>query len=409
MIRWRWVFVVAMVAALLAFPPGRAMRVPAQSAPTTVQVLGTSGTPGSISAPIAIANCRYASAALDYRASIEGPGFSAAQVPGHANQRIVWEPRLYQVTTTWPNDQIVRTGALQDLPATSGSVQFTATTFADLPQGPAYIAGGRLAWFSGDTELGTIEFVFRNHDSFRDTTIRFARNLAHCAQIAPATVALSTYRTTVNVTVHLTGRYFPVSAPVSVTWKGQPVAQTTSDANGNVSASIRVPATPLGEYRLGLDAGSLWKPFGTLTVAPRIKVIPDQVERGETIKISLRGFAKKESVRIRWLRDGQWIEIGWVSTSNTGSGELWIPVPAWAADGSHAVRGDGPGARAQTNVVFVSGGLPVLLASDAATPSPVEAAPATPEPTLSEVGETPTVPAATPEAEAADTPGGEAP
>lgn len=412
MVRWRFFLVLVMIAGLFGASAAIVPRAPAQSTPSTVQVLETSGNPGAFSAPIAVVRCRYANVSLDYRASIDVPGFSADALPGLVDQRIVWEPRLYQVATTWPNEQVLRSGPAQDQTVTTGSVSFAASSFADLSQGAAYIAGGRLAWFSGTTEVGAIAFVFDKHDSFRETTIRFASNLTSCAPIAPATVALSTYRTTVNVTVHLSGRYFPVSSAVAVTWKGQPIAQTMSDAEGNVTASIRVPAAPIGDYPLGLDGGSLWKPAATLSVAPRIKVIPDGAARGETVKISLRGFAKKDALRVRWKYEGRWIEVGWVTTSNTGSGDLWITVPAWAADGTHSVRADGSRARGQTNAATVFGGPPVIsLASENDTPVIDEPAPATPgaepgtpepaiptaEPTVEET----TPPDATPEPELA--------
>lgn len=402
MVRWRFFLVLVMIAGLLGTSAATVPRAPAQSTPATVRVLETSGSPGTFSASIAVVRCRYANASFDYRASIDVPGFTADALPGIVDQRIVWEPRLYQIATTWPNDQILRSGPAQEQTVTTGSVSFTASNFADLPQGAAYVAGGRLAWFSGVTEVGAIEFAFDKHDSFRETTIRFASNLTSCVPIAPATVSLSTYRTTVNVTVHLNGRYFPVLSEVAVTWKGKPIAYAMSDAEGNVSASIRVPAAPIGDYPLGLDGGGLWKPAAALTVAPRIKVLPGGAARGEPIKVSLRGFAKKDSLRIRWKYEGRWIELGWVTTSNTGSGDLWISVPAWAADGTHSVRADGSRARGQTNAATVFGGPPVIsLASEEVAPeiddpgpATPEAAPGTPEP----VGPTaePTITATTP-------------
>ena len=377
---WRWILVVGLLAGIIGFLFQTSDRAPAQSGPANVQILDSSGNPGTFTAPIAVAFCRYANASLDYEATIDVPIPTASAITGQPDQSITWEPRLYQATAIWPNGQILRTGAVQSQSLASGSTTFTRTSLTGLPQGPAYIAGGVLTWKSGDTVLGSVEFVFLKHDSFRETTIKFASGLSHCSPLVAATVALSTYRTTVNVTVHLSGRYFPISAPVSVTWKGAPIAQVMSDAGGNVSASIRVPAAPLGDYRLGFDAGSLWRPAATLTVVPRIKVIPGTAERGETVKISLRGFAKKEWVRIRWRQDGAWVEVGWIYTSNTGSGELWIPVPAGAADGGNSVRGDGPNARAQTNAVTISGGPSPALASEAPEPTPAPPLAATPEP-----------------------------
>jgi hypothetical protein len=374
----------------MVFPPGGVDTAPAQTAPSGSQLLASSGTPGTFSATSKVGRCRYTNTGGTWQTAIELPAPAVSPHSGIANQRISWEPRLYQVIAGIPAVQFLQSGDLQSSAASAGTVNFTTAHMAGLPQGPAYVTGGRITWFSDDVEIGAIEFIFTTHDSFIGTTQRIAQNLLQCSQVAPAEMSLSTYRTTVNVTVHITGRYFPISAPVNITWNGKTIKQTTSDAQGNVSTSIPVPAAPLGTYQLGLDAGTIWRPDGLLTVVPRIKVIPGEAERGETVKISLRGFAKKESVRIRWLRDGQWVEIGWISTSNTGSGELWIAVPAWAADGQHSVRGDGPNARAQTNAVTITGGPPVVLASEEPTPLP-----ATPEPVVDPVPATP-APAETP-------------
>lgn len=88
-------------------------------------------------------------------------------------------------------------------------------------------------------------------------------------------------------------------------------------------------------------------------VAPRIKVIPAEVSAGQTVEVSLRGFGKGETVRIRWLVDGVWVQIATVTTSNTGSANLTVTVPADVDPGANKVRGDGPQFRAQTNAVTV--------------------------------------------------------
>ena len=88
-------------------------------------------------------------------------------------------------------------------------------------------------------------------------------------------------------------------------------------------------------------------------VAPRIKVIPSTVSPGQTVDVSLRGFGKRESVRIRWLVNGSWVTIATVVTSNTGSANVDVTVPANADLGQNSVRGDGAEFRQQTNAVTV--------------------------------------------------------
>jgi len=385
--RWRWLLVVVVIGGLLAFPPGGIDHSPAQSSSNGSTVIVTSGSPGGYDTSLRVGECRYTRPGGVWQTAIKIPAPSATVIAGKPNQRITWEPRVYQVVAT--GRQFVQSGPVQSADVVSGSKAFALTTLSGLPQGPLYFTGGRLTWFSDNVEVGAVEFFYALHDAYNEQDVRFSLRSPSCPAIAAAEMTLSTYRTTVNVKVRITGRYFPISAPVAVTWKGAPIAQVMSDANGNVAATIPAPATPLGDYRVGLNAGSSWQPFRTLTIVPRVKLIPGQAARGETVKISLRGFARKESVRVRWLRNGTWVEVGWVNTSNTGSGELWIPVPNWATDGQNSVRGDGPGARAQTNAVTVTGGPGVTLAEEPATPTPDIAVPATPEPIVDGSSATP--------------------
>ncbi len=73
------------------------------------------------------------------------------------------------------------------------------------------------------------------------------------------------------------------------------------------------------------------------------------------MSVSLRGFGRNEPVRIRWLVDGRWVQVGFVDrTSNTGSANVTVTIPAGADPGPTSVRGDGTTARAQTNAFVVT-------------------------------------------------------
>ncbi len=85
-----------------------------------------------------------------------------------------------------------------------------------------------------------------------------------------------------------------------------------------------------------------------------MKVIPGGATAGDQVEVSLRGFGRNEAVRIRWLVDGRWVQVGFVTrTSNTGSANILVTVPADADPGPAKVRGDGTIARAQTNAFVV--------------------------------------------------------
>jgi hypothetical protein len=368
--------VAALVLAALPFDLVRQGAAQSGMSPTGTTLVSRSGTTGTFQVGFVLGVCRQTSSG-GWQLEVDVPSPTAKALPSGSNQRIEWEPRLYQQFPDTNIPQVVRTGAVQSGSVAAGaSATFTRETFTGLPEGPRYIVGGRLTWLTGSTVQGTHEFVYDNYESFVNG-LRTTTN-GGCAPAAPAELGLSTYRTTVNVTVRLTGRYFPISAPIKVTWNGATLATVMSDGQGNVSGSIRVPATPMGDYRLGLNGGSWWNVSSTLTVVPRIKVIPDEAARGETVKISLRGFAKREVVRIRWKQGDRWVEIGRVTMSSTGSGQLYIPVPSWAPDGRASVRGDGPTGRAQTNAVWISGGTLVSVAS-AASPTASPSATVTPD------------------------------
>ena len=176
-----------------------------------------------------------------------------------------------------------------------------------------------------------------------------------CRSPEPPSAFIPTPRGTVNTRAGYTLANFPLNTTLTISWDGKQIGTTTTGTDGTLMTTFIVPATPLGYHTVTWKAGT-WTASVTYEVVPRIKVIPNSVSRGQQVDISLRGFAKKEVVRIRWKRGGSWIQLGTVLTSNTGSANVFVTVPAWAADGAHSVRGDGPTGRAQTNVVTVQGG-----------------------------------------------------
>ncbi len=170
----------------------------------------------------------------------------------------------------------------------------------------------------------------------------------------PPRVALSTQRSTVNTALRIDLAGFPANKPVEVSFAGVTVASITTTSGGTATATIAVPAKPQGTYeiRAAVDTTTATASF---TVAPRIKLTPGTGGPGDSIGVSLRGFGKNERVRIRWLVDGRYVEVDVVErTSNTGSANLSVPVPAGADPGATSVRGDGTIARAQTNVFVVT-------------------------------------------------------
>ncbi|HET8522101.1 MAG TPA: hypothetical protein VFL82_02645 [Thermomicrobiales bacterium] len=172
-----------------------------------------------------------------------------------------------------------------------------------------------------------------------------------------ASAAVDPARGTVNSSVTYSLAFFPPDTEVQIEWiraSGGTIGlgTVTTDAIGGATDTIRVPATPGGANQLRFTAGTTTA-TADFEVAPRIKVIPDTVIPGQTVNVSLRGFAKQENVRVRWLVNGRYIDLKTVTTSNTGSANVEVIVPATAPAGPTSVRGDGTEFRAQTNAVNV--------------------------------------------------------
>ena len=83
-------------------------------------------------------------------------------------------------------------------------------------------------------------------------------------------------------------------------------------------------------------------------VAPRVRVTPESVERGQSVAVGVTGFGPGESVRVRWLVGSSYVQLATLVTAANGSGTVNVTVPADAAAGANSVRAavlniDGPG------------------------------------------------------------------
>jgi hypothetical protein len=163
----------------------------------------------------------------------------------------------------------------------------------------------------------------------------------------------------VGSTVSYTAQHFPANAALTISWKrpgGSIVSlgTTTTDGVGAASGSFTVPATEGGAGSAVIVTAGGVNVTTTVEIAARIAVIPGTVSRGQTVTVSLTGYGKHETVRIRWLVNGSWITVATVETSNTGSASISVTVPASATTGPNSVRGDGTAFRQQTNAVTVA-------------------------------------------------------
>jgi hypothetical protein len=176
-----------------------------------------------------------------------------------------------------------------------------------------------------------------------------------------AAASIHPTRQTVNSKLNFNVVGFPHNADVQITWKRNSgsiinIATVHTNSVGAVSGYFLVPATTGGPNQpVTFKSGSVSKTV-LINVPPRIKILTTPGVRGQKVEVSLRGYQKGETVRIRWAHGAGWTQIATATTSNTGSANIFVTVPSWAPNGFNSVRGDGNVSRAQTNIAFINGG-----------------------------------------------------
>jgi parallel beta-helix repeat protein len=195
-----------------------------------------------------------------------------------------------------------------------------------------------------------------------------------------AEASVSPTRGTVNTWATAAVSGYPPNHSLYLRWDGTLLGTFPINGAGAATARFRIPAAPKGNHVLRLSATGVAKTVN-YEIVPRIKLIPGTAARGQTVNVSLRGFAARETVRIRWQRGSSWIQLAQVTTSSTGSANIDVKVPTWALDGAASVRGDGPIGRAQTNAFIVNGGPFNSATGNTPTPTATATPPPTPSPT----------------------------
>jgi hypothetical protein len=267
---------------------------------------------------------------------------------------------LYQELPNGSRDLLGQSPLDKESIEASGWASFGPYVFTGRALGPLYIVVVEMTWYDAQGSVSgrlrarvsnyAVETLRPGETFANDRTIQ-----TYCRSPLPPAVSTSATRGVVQSTLRYSLRYFPSDVSVAVRWDGKSLGTVKTTSSGEAFGSLQIPAAPLGEHQIRWTTGT-WSDAASFTIVPRIKVIEGTVRRGQTVNISLRGFAAMETVRIRWKKGTSWVEIGRVTTSSTGSANVYLKVPTWAPDGPASVRGDGTYGRAQTNAVMVSGG-----------------------------------------------------
>lgn len=318
--------------------------------------------------------------------AVNGPTVWPASI--HPSQRVGWRAVLYEELPGGRNVPLRTADSSRITASENQPAVLSGLLFTDLPVGPAYFVVAEINWYdptfsTGSSIEGTASYRIQFHRSrTRTATATQTQGTgATCIPALPPAASLSARQGAVGTGLGYTIQYFPIGAKVNLRWDKLNLGTVLTDSAGRLNSSFVVPETTLGVHTVRWFTGT-WSVTAQYTVEARIKASPSRIARGQTLAISLRGYAAGETVRIRWKRGSSWVEVARVTTSAVGSANLSVIVPAWAPDGPASIRGDGTQGRAQTNGVTVAGG--TFRPADATatptaspTPSPTPTAMAT--------------------------------
>lgn len=304
--------------------------------------------------------CRNDLAATPKSVSIEARDVRLWHASGYDVQTTSVQYLLYQELAGGTLDLLANSPLTKKQTEASGLAGFGPYEFTDRPLGPKYVVVMSMIWYdaTGKAAGGAGARVSNYEVRIRfpgDTDDSYSSIQTACISPQPPVVSPSASEGPAQTKLPYTLRYLPSEVAVKVRWDGVLLATFATTSAGVASGTLQIPAAPMGTHTLKWRCDT-WVDSTTYTIKPRIKVIAGTVRRGQTVDISLRGFAAREVVRIRWKKGTSWVELGRITTSSTGSANAYLKVPLWAPDGTASVRGDGTYGHAQTNAVTVSGG-----------------------------------------------------
>jgi hypothetical protein len=183
----------------------------------------------------------------------------------------------------------------------------------------------------------------------------------------------------VGSTTSVTLRGWSPGELVTVTFNVSPgsnpvVGSTFVDSLGSGSTTITIPVSTIGRHditAIGSDSNRTAK--AAINVNPSIQIIPATANTGESVGISLRGYAARENVSISV--NGE--TIGQVQTSwsgSTTSSTSTVTVPASIAVGVHTLTATGlsSGGTSTTSLEVTGVSLAEEPVEGVGTPEPVD-------------------------------------
>ncbi len=199
----------------------------------------------------------------------------------------------------------------------------------------------------------------------------------------------------VGTAVTATLRGFAANQPVDIVWHHAAsvvtVATVGASYSGSASVSFVIPAASYGAHAVdGVGPGAGNRATASVAVSPSMALSSTGGVAGSTVRVTLRGFGRLETVGLSWSGGGLTEELGSVVASSTGSASITVTLPAGAPAGDATITATGGSTGAAVT-------LPISL-TETIAPTSEETPTPTPEPTATPTVEpTPAVePTATP-------------
>jgi hypothetical protein len=300
--------------------------------------------------------------------------------PPHSSQEVGFRTLVYQRLATGTRKLVYSTDwgtkVVDDVNPTTIPV---VDHFLLPGSGPDFILAYEFMWYQPNTNQieGWVIVGYSNYEQSVAGSNQSYPDTPYCSSLYPPSNSVSDTTGTVNSTFDYTIYRFPWNVTVLVRWDGEVINSVGTNGSGREYGSLTIPADTIGAHTIQWKYGK-WVTSRVFTVKPRIKIIPnDNISRGESVTVSLRGFAANQTVYIRWKKGGSYQQINHVMTSGTGSASIVVHVPHWVPDGATSVRGESGAGNAQTNDVTVSGGTFNPATAKTPTPTPTQTATST--------------------------------
>jgi hypothetical protein len=232
--------------------------------------------------------------------------------------------------------------------------------------------------------------------------------------IAPS-CTLSPTSGTVGKTVTVTCTKFRANDSVSIYWDStstERIAAFVASISGSGSKTFKIPAATKGTHNVISRGGTSGKrTTDTIGVTPSLTLSPAGGAQGDSVKVTLRGFAKGEKITVKWSKTSTstvTLKSDLVASS-TGVASLTFTVPAGTA-GGHKVAASGSAGNAASATFTLQA--PAVASVDEATPTPSSTPARRPRRTRTPTAtvptetatETPATTTPTPESAASETP-----